>query len=176
MIMKQRKFLLLVCGFFIGWSIQSFGQETTLPPVTVVSLNYKYLKSVLDPNNAQPVRMLEQKAASYDIKNSEYYEEDEYDGYFISFYLPQGQILATYDADGKLLRTAERFTNMALPAAVRTAITNRYPNWVLAKDVYLVDYNAGTPNSKKVYKVKLENGTKRLRVKTDETGHFIERT
>jgi hypothetical protein len=65
---------------------------------------------------------------------------------------------------------------MALPTAVRTSITNRYPNWVISKDVYLVDYNAGSATSKKVYKVKLENGTKRLRVKTDESGHFIERS
>jgi len=171
--MKQIKVLLLTCILLLGLNTSSFSQDTTLPGVTVVSLNYKYLKSVNDPNSAQPVRLLEHRAASYDIKNTDYYE-DEYDEYFVSFYIPEGEILATYDKDGKLLRTAERFKNVALPAVVRNAVATRYPEWRIYKDIYRVNYyHENSNNPKKVYKLVLENGDERMRVKTNENGDFI---
>jgi hypothetical protein len=83
-----------------GTNINLFSQET-LPEVTVVSMNYKYLKSVHDTSAAQPVRLLERRAASFDIKKSDFYEEDQ-EEYFVSFYIPQGQILAFYDKNGKI--------------------------------------------------------------------------
>ncbi|HVW60654.1 MAG TPA: hypothetical protein VHC48_11475 [Puia sp.] len=52
---------------------------------------------------------------------------------YITFYLPQGYVLAVYDADGKLIRTAERFKTIALPTAVRMAVATRYPNWSISK-------------------------------------------
>ena len=171
--MKNIKMLLLSCIVLIGLNTRLFSQDTTLPGVTVVSLNYKYLKSVNDPNSSQPVRLLEHRAASYDIKNTDYYE-DEYDEYIVSFFIPEGEILATYDKDGKLLRTAERFKNVALPSAVRNAVSSRYPEWSIYKDIYTVNYYyEKSSNSKKVYKLLLEKGDERMRVKTTEQGDFI---
>lgn len=170
--MKQLKSGILACILMVGISSQTFAQET-LPPVTVTSLNYKYLKSVADPNAAQKVNLLERKAATYNVKESEYYD-DEFEQYNVSFYLPKGQVLATYDKDGKILRTAERFSNVVLPASVRTAVTETYPEWTIAKDVYLVNFHAGTNHISKVYKMVLENGDKRKRVKTDEKGNFMD--
>jgi hypothetical protein len=170
--MKKSKLVMLLCIILAAFNINAYAQD--LPPVTVQSLNYKYIRSVYDTSAAQPVRLLERRAASYDVKASEFYEED-YADYFISFYLPHGHVLATYDNDGKLLRTAERFKNIALPPDVRQSIAKRYPGWGTAKDIYVVNYNTDADKIKKVYKVVLENGDKRIRVKTDEKGDFIER-
>lgn len=170
--MKKLKLVVFTCLTILGIQSTTFAQET-LPPVTVTSLNYKYLKSVADPNAAQKVNMLERKAASYNVKESDYYD-DEFEQYYVSFYLPKGQVLATYDKNGKMLRTAERFSNVVLPASVRTAIVNAYPDWTIAKDVYLVNYHAGSNHLSKVYKVVLENGDRRMRVKTDEKGVFLD--
>lgn len=169
--MKKSKLVMLLSIILAAFNINTYAQET-LPPVTVKSLNYKYIRSVYDTSAAQPVRLLERRAASYDIKSSEFYEED-YEDYFISFYLPSGNVLATYDSDGKLLRTAERFKNIALPPLVRQSIVKRYPGWSTAKDIYVVNYNAEADKVKKVYKVVLENGDKRIRIKTDENGNFL---
>lgn len=170
--MKKSKLVLLLCIVLAVLNIHAYAQE--LPPVTVKSLNYKYIRSVYDTNAAQPVKLLERRAASYDVKTDEFYEED-YEDYFIYFYLPRGQVLATYDQDGKLLRTAERFKNVAMPPMVRQSIVRRYPEWSTKKDIYVVNYNGEYDKVKKVYKVVLENGDKRMRVKTDERGNFIER-
>ncbi len=153
-----------------GFSLSSYAQEL-LPEVRMVALNYKYLKSVTDTNAAQPVRLLERRAATYDVKNSEFYEDDA-EGYFISFYIPAGQILAIYDKDGKLLRTAEKFKNVAVPKPVRDAVNEKYPKWTISQDVYLVNYT-DSPGDKKIYKLVLENGNKRIRVKTNEKGEFL---
>lgn len=170
--MKQLKLWVIICGLTLGIVGETNAQET-LPPVTVTSLNYKYLKSVADPNAAQKVNLLERKAATYNVKESDYYE-DEFEQYYVSFYLPKGQVLATYDKNGKVLRTAERFSNVVLPTMVRTAVTETYPEWTIAKDVYLVNYHAESNHLSKVYKMVLENGDKRKRVKTDEKGNFLD--
>ena len=81
--MKQIKLTAALCMLFCIQISSSFAQET-LPEVKVVSLNYKYFKSIYDSTAAQPVRLLERRAANFDIKNSEFYEE-EYDNYFVSF-------------------------------------------------------------------------------------------
>lgn len=152
--------------------LNTFSQEM-LPEVRVISTNYKYLRSVDDPNAAQPVRLLEHRAASYDLKNADFYEEDN-DNYFISFYIPNGQILAFYDNTGKILHAVEKYKNVALPRTVQLAVAKRFPGWSIPKDVYVVSYYSDQDNHKKTYKLVLENGTKRIRVKTNEKGEFIE--
>ena len=169
--MKNILFGLLVFGFFT----QSYAQiipTVELSEVSVYATNYKYLNDMDTGELASiPVKLLQQKVATYDIKSSEYYQDD-YDLYNITFFIPEGKILAAYDADGKLLRTAEKFKDINLPTAVRKAIADRFPEWVITKDIYLVSFTDAT-GAKKTYKVKLENGDKMLRVKLDETGKFL---
>lgn len=168
--MKQRKVMLMLCAFVFSFSLQAFTQQV-LPEVFVKAIRYKYLNAVDQKDLAQPVKMIERQAALYNVKNSEYYEDD-YDTYFISFFIPQGKILATYDQDGKLLRTAEKYKNLALPKAVTTAVMNRFPQWHVPENAYVVNYFEGG-GSKKVYKLTLQNGDKRLKVKLNEKGEFI---
>lgn len=115
--------------------------------------------------------MLEREAAAYELKNSEFYE-DEYDNYFVSFYIPEGRILAAYDKDGNLLRTAEKFKNVAVPKAVREAVAKRFPQWTISNDVYLVSYHDKNGVIKR-YKLLLENGNQRMKVKIDDKGKFL---
>lgn len=57
--------------------------------------------------------------------------------------------------------------------AVRKSVAERFPQWVITKDVYLVNYHDEKGDAKKRYKLVLENGDKRMRVKVDENGEFI---
>src|SRR5208283_2422671 len=110
--MKSFKSMWLLSVLALGVTVQSIAQET-LPMVTVVPVNYKYLTSVNGRQVAQPVNLVQLRAATFSVKNSEFYEDD-YDNYFISFYIPDGNVLAVYDKDGKLLRTVEKFKNVAV--------------------------------------------------------------
>jgi hypothetical protein len=169
--MKQGKYMALAIACTLGHSMQALSQET-LPEVTVTAANYKYLKNVGGKEVPVSVRQLERMAASYDIRNSEFYEED-HDSYFISFYLPEGVILAAYDKDGKLLRTAERYSNITLPSAVSAAIAGAFPNWSIDRDVYLVNYFDDGAKATKKYKLVLRRGNRRMRVQMNERGELI---
>ena len=166
----------LVFGLFvIGLTTQMYSQITKteeLSEVTVYATNYKYLNDMDTKEEASlPVAMLQRKVAAFNVKDSEFYQDD-YDLYHINFFIPEGKILAAYDADGKLIRTAERFKNINLPNAVRESVLERFPEWTITKDIYLVNYHEDKGVSKK-YKLKLENGDQVLRVKVDEMGNFL---
>ena len=168
--MKYSKLFLFIGVLIFGFSLRAFAQEV-LPEITVKAVHYKYLSAVDHKELAQPVKMVQKMAAEYDVRKSEYYE-DEYDTYFISFVIPQGELLATYDQDGKLLRTAEKYKNISLPSAVTQAVKTKYAGWNIAEDTYLVNfYEKGTAT--RVYKLTLQNGDKRMKVKLNENGEFI---
>ncbi|SHJ87681.1 nicotinate-nucleotide adenylyltransferase [Maribacter aquivivus] len=159
----------------IGFTGQVFSQiikTEQLSEVTVFATNYKYLSDMNTKEEVSiPVELLQRKVAAFDVKESEFYQDD-YDTYQINFFIPEGTILAAYDADGKLVRTAERFKNVNLPKAVRESVYKRFPGWTITKDIYLVNYQEAKGANKK-YKLKLENGEKVVRVKVDEMGNFL---
>lgn len=169
--MKNVRKLLMLAMLLAGFAIRSSAQDT-LREVRVVASTYKYLSAIDNHEMGPAVKMLEEKAANYDVKKSEFYDED-YDGYFISFYIPDGNILASYDANGKLLRTAEKYKNTQLPPAVRNSVAQRYPNWRISKNVYQVNYYDSKNQADKTFKIVLENGDKRMKIKVNEKGDVI---
>ncbi|NNK29193.1 MAG: nicotinate-nucleotide adenylyltransferase [Flavobacteriaceae bacterium] len=152
-----------------------FGQITDLQQldeVLVSAVNYKYLSAVDNQEVPMQIKEVERQVATYDIKESEMYQ-DEYDQYTVAFFIPDGRIVAAYDKNGTVLRTIEKFTNYQLPDAVRSALKERFPNWEIVKDVYRVSYHHKKGEATRKYKVKLQNNDKTLRVKLDEKGNFI---
>ncbi|MEC7263629.1 MAG: nicotinate-nucleotide adenylyltransferase [Bacteroidota bacterium] len=169
--MKKLLLVLFVMGIVAPMQSQIIKTEE-LSEVIVYATNYKYLNNIDTKEEASiPVEMLRRKVAAFDVKDSEYYQDD-YDVYNIEFYIPEGKILAAYDKDGKIIRTAERFNNINLPNSVKEAILERFPGWTITKDTYITTYYDKKGVTKK-YKLKLENGDKVLRVKMDETGEFL---
>ena len=168
----MKKFLLML--FLFGVISPVFAQITRpeeLKEVKLVAVNYKYLDAVTKEEVAIPVKKLEQHVANYDIKSSEVYHDD-YDTYEVTFFIPEGSVLAAYDRDGKLIRTIERYKNAGLPDAVRKAVNKKYPDWSISKEVYLVNYHDDHGAEKK-YKLKLEKGRDVVRIKTDEKGNIL---
>lgn len=165
----MKKSILII--LLIAMCNQVYSQIVELPEVIITAVNYKYLNAVDSYENDLTVQMLEEKVAMFDLKNSEFYN-DEYDTHYISFYIPDGKILAAYDSNGKLIRTIEKFKNVKLPEDVRNAIAKRFPNWQMTSDVYKVSFHKDNDVAKKQYKVRLKNGDKKLKVKLDEEGNF----
>lgn len=164
--MKKIFFYLISIGFIS----QLYAQEIKLPEVIVSAVNYKYLNAVNSEDSDIAVKDLESKVAFYNIKESDLYT-DYYDNYSVEFYIPDGMIVAAYDRDGNVLRTIEKFKSVKLPKDVRDSVFERFPNWILDKDVYHVTFNG--KNAKKVYKLKLRNGNEVLRLKIDDEGNFL---
>ena len=165
----------LILGLFIfGLTTQVFSQVTKveeLSEVVVTSVNYKYLNQTDNKDAVIPVKLLERKAAAYDVQSKDYYEDD-YDFYSVSFYIPDGKIVAVYTPEGKILRTIEKYNNVSLPESVRRSLADRFPKWEPVSDVYRVVYKENR-GAKKVYKLKLRNGDKTMRVKMNEDGEYL---
>jgi hypothetical protein len=158
----------------IGLSAQFYAQvinDGMLPEVEVRATNYKYLNSIDNTEAAVSVKLLEDMVAKFDVRSSEFYEDGS-DFYKVYFYIPDGKVVAAYDKNGKILYTIEKFNNVALPNNVAASVAERFPGWKVAKDVYKVNYDVNT-GSKKQYKIVLENGKKRIRVKVDDDGVFL---
>ncbi|WP_298493659.1 nicotinate-nucleotide adenylyltransferase [uncultured Algibacter sp.] len=164
----------LILGLLLlGLTTQIYAQDPVpteqLPPIFVVH-NYKYLSSSSAEDVAIPVEKLQLKVSDFDIKSLDIYtdENELYDVYFI---IPEGKVLASYNDKGDLLSTAERYKNIKLPIPVSKAIAERFPNWYVSKNIYLVNYH-DSGKTRKLYKITLENGEQRIRVKVDDRGNF----
>ncbi len=166
--MKNLFLFLLLCVL----TTPLFSQIIELDEVIIYPVKYKYIFEVVDDDIDQSVKDLQLKLGNFDVTKEEFYN-DEYDSYNVSFYIPKGYAVATYDKDGKLLRTIERYKNVKLPLAVSKALVERFPNWAVDKDIYKVSYSEPKWESKKTYKLKLTNGEKIIKVKTDQDGNFL---
>jgi len=166
----------LIIGLLIlGLTIQTNAQEVQtekLTEVVVAAANYKYLSAVGLENVDVSVSLLEQHVAEYDLKKSDLYHE-EHGSYIITFFIPKGIVLASYDKKGNLLRTAEKFENVKMPREVIENVAKQYPNWSLEKNNYLVNYYDRSGKITKVYKITLLNGDKRIKVKCDYDGNIL---
>ena len=167
----MKKLLMVLIVF--GLANQTFAQieAIKLSEVEILGINYQYLNDVGDSEVATPVKILEKKAANFDLKNADFYE-DETQNYNVYFYIPEGKILAVYDGEGEIIRTSERFKDVSLPLSVANAIVDKYPGWRISGDIYLVTYRKGS-GATKTYKLFIEKGDEKKRVKTDDHGKFI---
>jgi hypothetical protein len=168
----MKKFILSLLA--IGLVSQVYSQITKveeLSEVVVTAVNYKYLNQTDNKEAAVPVQMLQRKVAAYDVTTKDYYQDD-YDYYTVEFYIPDGKIVAAYDADGKILRTIEKFKDIKLPDAVSKALLERFPNWDIVSDIYRVTYT-DKMGAKKQFKLKLQNGERTMKVKMNEDGEFL---
>ena len=166
----MKNLILLILAW--GLTTPVFAQIIVLDEVVISPVKYKYIYEVIDDDVDQSVKDLQEKLGKFDVSKEEYFN-DEYDTYDVSFYIPKGYAVATYDKEGNLLRTIERYKNVKLPFAVSQALVERFPNWKVDKDIYKVIYSEPKWESKKVYKIKLTNGEKTVRVKADQDGNFL---
>ncbi len=163
----------IVLGLFIFGLTTQVNSQTIELAETVISVNYKYLDAVESNNVPERVKKLNKEVLNYkNIEQSELYD-DEHDIYTVSFYVPEGKIVAAYDINGKIVRTIEKYNNIRLPLVVMEAISKRFPNWGIVEDVYYIKYHFEKDSLKQVYKIKLKNENENITIKTDEKGEFI---
>ncbi len=145
--------------------------DSQLPEITVYAVNYKYLNSVNSDDLDPAVQKLELEVANFDYKNSEMYHDD-YGDYSISFYIPNGKIVAAYDNDGRIVKTIERYSDVVPPKSVKKTVTKHYPGWTITDDIYKVSYHE-TKGVTQTYKLLLKNGKEKIRIITDANGNIL---
>jgi len=178
--MKNLIFGFLILGLTIGSAKDNSKEvelivediEVVLEDVEVVGVNYNYLNAIGYRDAAEPVKLLEQKVASFDLKNSDI-NTGEKQNYNVSFEIPEGKISAVFDNEGEIISTTEMFTDISLPLVVSNAIVEKYPGWKITGDVYIATYvKDGELN--KTYNLFIEKtNIGKTVIKTDESGNFL---
>ncbi len=162
----------LLLGLFIfGLTTQVNAQTIELAEVEL-SVNYQYLNATNSEEIAVPVKRLVNEVLNFNEDNIDVYIDDNGE-YSVSFYIPEGQIIAAFNNDGKILRTFEKYENIRLPLEVLQNIALNFPNWAIAGNTYLVTFHCEKGVTKKLYKIKLQNVDKVLNIKTDEKGVIL---
>ncbi|WP_166964050.1 nicotinate-nucleotide adenylyltransferase [Yeosuana marina] len=157
--------------FLFGLTTQINAQTIELSEVEL-SVNYKYLNATQSEEAAVPVKKLVDKLLACNEDNTDVFVDDNGE-YCVSFYIPEGRIVAAFNNEGKILRTFEKYENIRLPLEVLQNIATNYPNWSIAGNTYLVSFHCDKGLTKKLYKIRLENEDKVLNIKTDEKGLFL---
>ncbi|GAA3627638.1 nicotinate-nucleotide adenylyltransferase [Flavivirga jejuensis] len=163
----------LILGLFLFGLTTQVNSQTIELPETVISVNYKYFNAIDSENAPKSVKKLEEEVLNYRNTELSMLYDDEYETYKVSFYVPEGKIVAAYDKSGKIIRTIEKYKNVRLPLVVMQAISKRFPNWGIVEDFYLINYHCDKDSLKQEYKIKIKNDDKTITVKTDEKGVFL---
>ena len=155
---------------FLGFASLLYAQENEtslraveLEGVTVTSPNFAYLASVQDRSTPETVKGLERKVASFNLKESPVYNRID-KAYEVFFSNSKGKIVATYNDEGKILSSFEKFGDVMVPAHIRRTVYNAYPDWEMSKNTYLVSYYKDE-GVKKTYHFQISKGeeTKNLK-------------
>lgn len=166
----------LIGLFLLGFANLSHAQfnEVKLADVIISPLNISYLDAVKDNDTPEITRQLELQAAQFDITESPVFDE-QYDAYEVVFRENNSKrttIVATYDNNGQILNSYEKFNDVSVPPAVRNAVYNEFPNWKIYSDTYLVTYYSDK-KAKRVFKLKIKKDNKRKTLKLDVSGNLI---
>lgn len=163
----------LALGLFILGLTTQINSQTIELSEAVISVNYKYLNSIDSDNIPARVKKLKEEVLNYkNIEQSKLYN-DKHDTYSVSFYIPEGIIVAAYDINGEIIKTIEKYNNVRLPLIVMQAVSKRFPNWGIVEDVYFINYHSKKDSLKQEYKIKLKNEDEIITVKTNEKGEFL---
>ena len=163
----------IALGLFILGLTAQINSQTIELAETVISVNYKYLNTTDSYFIPSHIKKLKDEVVNYNHKELSKLYDTENEIYNVSFYIPEGKIVASYDSNGKIIKTFEKYNNVRLPLVVMQEISKRFPNWQIVEDVYLIKYQNEKDSLVQQYKIKIKNADKILTVKTDESGTFL---
>ena len=170
--MKNLAIGLFVLGLTsLGFS-QNVNSETEvvkLDDVVLTTANMNYLSIVQDNTLSDHVKSLENDAARFNVKKS-----PKFDGHKESFKTifrgTKGYIIATYDNNGNIVKTSERYHDIKLPVPVRKSLFSEFPDWSVNDITYTVSYRIDKDPSK-VYRIQIEKDNLKKSLKIDSDGN-----
>ena len=176
---------LILGAILLGFANLSYSQSSEcgtnvikLSGVEVSAVNQNYLKEVEGSSISDVVYILESKAARYNIEQSPSYDDNDIgiEGlsktYGVKFSQPKGEIYATYDRNGNIISTNEKYFNLAPPPAVRNSAFKALPDWKVNSTSYTVNYNG--KDAKKAYKIQLSKDRQKKTLKFDVDGKSVD--
>ena len=162
----MKKTILYLCAF----SIAGFISAQDLAMVTSHADEPVSLSSVSNKNYVENsilyikrVKEIQFKVASFNVKNLSIYTPNEPATYQVSFNTEENNVTASYNHNGELLKSKEKYINIRLPLEVSSKLSKAYPNWFFSETVCTVQYDKNSGTVVK-YKIILEKKGKKKTV------------
>jgi hypothetical protein len=169
--MKTLAIGLVVLGFTSLGFAQNMNDETKeieLEDLIVNSSNKDYFNNVSEEYKMTDfVKELQYQAAKYNVSDCSSFDgRSEF--FKVSFKGNKGKILATYNRNGKIVKTSERYKDVILPKDIIKSVLSQYPNSDFLKVTYTVNYNH-QKDVEKTYKIQImrDNLVKNLKITSD---------
>ena len=134
-----------------------------LDAITVSSANADYLRKVTDGQTSAVVQELQYRAANFDVSSLSEYDKEAISSFEVIFKASNGDIMATYTADGLIVKAFEDFENIILPFPVRKMVFDGNDGWKMEKNRYVCIFSEDNL-TKKQYKVTLTDGNRKKRM------------
>ena len=130
--------------------------------------NSNYLKSATK-STPSIVRLLENIAANFDITTIEAYDETEPSEYHVTFKNRHSHLYVTYNQNGEIIKSKERYVNIAIQSILRVKIAKIYPYWSIEDNTCTKVYSLqnGAHISYQI-KIKKGNDTKIIYIVDDK--------
>lgn len=128
-------------------------------------LNTSYLNSMSQSMTSPEAIYLEEIAARYDAKKAITFDQRK-EPFTTVFKSDKGEIEITYDQEGKVVSSYERFRNISLPSNIKKALYHRYKEWKVVANKYDVIYK-NEKVVKKTYELFLEKGDEQKRIRVN---------
>ncbi len=156
---------LLIGLFVLGLTSLGFSQNTNieieelnLDDVAISNTNFNYLEKVQDIALPVSVTSLENDASVFNVRGLPEFDGRK-DPFRVTFKGNKGHIIADYDRYGKIVKSSERYDNIALPVDLVKAVLIQYPKSTFLKVAYSVDYE-DSKSVEKFYKVQISKDGK----------------
>ena len=175
---------LLIGLLLVGLTTQGFSQQkkspveqvklqdvlitNTLPDVPIININYSYLDKVQNKTTAKRVKTLESIASKFNVKDMP--EFDARNAPFETIFRgTKGYIIATYDSEGKIMSTVERYRDLKIPKKMVKYVLSQFPESTFLRVVHNVNYNS-KKDVKKTYRIRIMNDNSKKNLKITSRG------
>lgn len=169
----MKRFITLM--LIAGWVLNSYSQEVI--ELEETTLTFEPTGEIVFEDYENGIIRVKEKFAAQFQSNAIGFLKENFDinkfreetGYvdgnvLVSVTSSRGQLNATYNDDNEIVRTYQKFKDVALPYDVRNEVYAQFPGWTLAKDRYIAFGNEDRIDEEK-YFVYLKRGKDREKIK-----------
>ena len=130
-----------------------------------------YLRQIQTPLTPKSVSEYQVMAVNYDLGQT-YLFDGRDDLFLLAFITQKGQILASYNRIGEVVKTVERFRDIALPSPIVRMGMKNHSGWRVIGTNYYVFYMKDK-RPKVIYTLRIADGEKRKKIMMDRDGIIL---
>ncbi len=129
--------------------------------------NFNYVNAVYNQDLSIQIKTFQKMVADYDITEQPCYNLDKKCTYDVVFRDDNNTITATYDKEGAVLKSFEKYEAIKLPYKISAKIVKENPGWNYESIKCVITYEEGKSTST-IYQIKLrkEKSTKTIKIQS----------